>query len=125
MGISEFTTRVIGDKKHYRAYQARIEKLPPSYRTAVAGLERYYTYLGGMSDGGSILSMLDDLATLFEQSAADGIPIREIVGDDPVEFADEFVRNYPAGRWIIKERDRLTKAIETAEAEEAGTSSAP
>ena len=32
-----------------------------------------------------MMSMLDDLADLFEQSAANGTPIRAVVGDDPVE----------------------------------------
>jgi DNA-binding ferritin-like protein (Dps family) len=50
-----------------------------------------------MGDGDSILTMLDDLADLFEQGAANGMPIRDIVGEDPVEFAEAFLRNYPAG----------------------------
>ena len=43
-------------------------------------------------------SMLEDVADLFERAAADGTPIREIVGDDPVEFVEAFVANYPEGR---------------------------
>ena len=53
--------------------------------------------------------MFDDLADLFEQAAADGTPIREIVGDDPVEFAETFAQNYSKGGWIDKERERLTE----------------
>ena len=41
--------------------------------------------------------MLEDLADLFEQAAADGTPIREIVGEDPVEFAETFLQNYSKG----------------------------
>ena len=59
-----------------------------------------------------LLPMLEDLADLFEQSAANGTSIRGIVGDDPVAFADEFLRNYPAGQWIAKEQDRLISAID-------------
>jgi DNA-binding ferritin-like protein (Dps family) len=77
-------------------------------------------YLGGLGDGDSILSMLDDLADLFEQGAADGTPVREIVGEDPVEFAEAFLRNYPAGQWITREWDRLTRAIERAAGEDTG-----
>jgi DNA-binding ferritin-like protein (Dps family) len=69
-------------------------------------------YLGGLGDADSILAMLDDLADLFEQGAADGTPVREIVGEDPVEFAEAFLRNYPAGQWITRERERLTNAID-------------
>jgi DNA-binding ferritin-like protein (Dps family) len=111
----------IEQKRHYRQYKARIEQLPASYRTAVAALERYTNYLGGLGDGASILSMLDDLADLFEQGAADRTPVREIVGEDPVEFAEAFLRNYPAGQWITRERERLTRSIERAAGEDTAT----
>ena len=106
--------RWIGQKRHYRQYKARIERLP---RAIAPQLTRWsgtsLTLAGG--DAVSILSMLDDLADLFEQGAADRTPVRDIVGEDPVEFAEAFLRNYPAGQWITRERDRLTNAIERAE----------
>jgi DNA-binding ferritin-like protein (Dps family) len=111
-------TQIIDQKRRYRRYKARIEQLPTDYRTAVAALERYTNYLGGLGDGASILSMLEDLADLFEQSAANGTPVRAVVGEDPVEFAEAFLRNYPAGSWIVRERERLTKAIDRAAGEE-------
>ena len=64
--------------------------------------------------------MFEDLADLFERAAADGTPIREIVGDDPVEFAEAFLRNYTEGQWIDKERERLTSAIDRAAGEDSG-----
>jgi DNA-binding ferritin-like protein (Dps family) len=78
-------------------------------------------YLGGLGDGDSMLSMLDDLADLFEQGAAAGTPVREIVGEDPVEVAEAFLRNYPAGQRITRERERLTRAIERAAGEDTAT----
>jgi DNA-binding ferritin-like protein (Dps family) len=110
----------IEEKRHYRQYKARIERLPESYRIAVGALERYTNHLGGLGDGASILSMLDDLADLFEQGAADGTPVRSIVGEDPVGFAEAFLRNYPAGQWITRERDRLTSSIDRAAGVEIG-----
>ena len=74
----------------------------------------------GPGRGDSAASMFEDLADLFEQSAADGTPIREIVGEDPVEFAETFLRNYPEGSWIVQERSRLTSAIDRAAAEASG-----
>ena len=38
-------------------------------------------------------AIYEDLIDLFEQSAATGTPIRQIVGEDPVEFIETFVRN--------------------------------
>ncbi len=106
-------------KRRYRQYKARVERLPAGYRTAVNALQRYSYYFGhGTADGG--LSMLEDLADLFEQSAASGTPIREVVGEDPVEFAETFLRNYPEGQWIARERERLTSAMERAAGEASG-----
>jgi DNA-binding ferritin-like protein (Dps family) len=116
MFISKFISKVIGPKRQWREYKARGRQLPASYRTALAGIERYLNYYGGTGGDGTVL--YGDLVDLFEQSAADGKPIREIVGEDPVEFIEAFVRNYPKGQWIIRERERLNNAIERAEEEE-------
>ncbi|MFL6044299.1 MAG: DUF1048 domain-containing protein [Propionibacteriaceae bacterium] len=119
MSISSFASKVIGDKKRWRQYKARKEQLPANYRTAIDAVERYLMYFG-RGDGPSWASMLDDLADLFEQSAANGTPIREIVGEDPVEFVEAFIQNYPEGQWRIRERKRLTNAIERAAGEDTG-----
>jgi DNA-binding ferritin-like protein (Dps family) len=119
MSISSFASKVIGDKKRWRQYKARKEQLPANYRTAIDAVERYLMYFG-RGDGPSWASMLDDLADLFEQSAANGTPIREIVGEDPVEFVEAFIQNYPEGQWRIRERERLTNAIERAAGEDTG-----
>lgn len=59
--------------------------------------------------------MLDDLADLFEQGTADGTPVQ-----DPVEFVEAFVQNYPEGQWRIRERERLISAIGRAAGEDTG-----
>ena len=108
---SKFISKVIGEKGQWRQYKARTRQLPASYRTAVDALERYLTYFGTGAGG---TALYGDLVDLFEQSAANRTPIREIVGEDPVEFIEAFVRNYPKDQWIIRERERLTNAIEHA-----------
>ncbi len=115
MKFSDLTEKVIGDKKRWWAYKERKKELPESYRTAIDGIERYLNVLGGITKGDVIMRMLEDLADLFEQSVADGTPIRKIVGEDPVEFVENFLQNYEEGRWINKERERLITAIERAE----------
>jgi DNA-binding ferritin-like protein (Dps family) len=121
--FSKFISKVIGDKRRWRKYKARARQLPENYRTAVDAIERYLMYFVP-ADGDSAASMFEDLADLFEQAAADGTPIREIVGEDPVEFVEAFVQNYSKGGWVpARERERLTSAIERAEAENGGTRS--
>ena len=113
--------KVIGsldDKKRWRAYKARVRQLPPNYRATVDAIERYLMYRGSITDGGILMKMNEDLLDLFEQSAANGTPIREIVGDDPAEFVETFLQNYSEGQWIKKERERMTRAIEVVERNE-------
>jgi DNA-binding ferritin-like protein (Dps family) len=117
--MTMFVSKMIGEKRRWRAYKARTRQLPPSYRTAIEGVERYLMYFG-RGDGTGWAEMFEDLADLFEQAAANDTPIRDVVGEDPVEFVDAFIQNYPEGQWRIRERDRLTHAIARAEAEQAG-----
>jgi len=99
-------------KMRYRQYKERTQQLPENYRKAIDALERYMEFFGpGTAD--TLLPMLEDLADLFEQAVANGTSIRGIVGDDPVEFAEAFLRNYPTGKWISKEQERLIKTIDT------------
>lgn len=116
----EVLTGSLEEKKQFRQYKARAKALPTSYRTAIEGLERFFMYAGGVSQGDVLVTMLDDLVVLFEQAAADGTPVSAIVGDDPVEFAETFLSNYSEGQWLKKERARLTETIARAENEDAG-----
>jgi DNA-binding ferritin-like protein (Dps family) len=116
MSIFRLIEQVIGPKRQWWQYKARVKQLPESYRLALDALERYLNYCGGA--GGDGIAMYADLIDLFEQSAANGTPIRAIVGEDPVEFIDTFVRNYPRGEWIVRERERLNRAIVHAAGED-------
>ena len=119
----ELVTGSFEDKKRWRQYKARKEQLPASYRTAIDGLERYFMYAGAIAKGDVLVQMLEDLADLIERAAADGTPIRDIVGEDPVEFAETFIANYADGQWVNKERRRLTDAIDRAAGEGSATES--
>ena len=115
MGISRITAKVVGDKRHWRQYKARIRQLPENYRIAVEGIERYLMHFGAVDADGA-LSLFDDVADLFERAAADQTPIREIVGEDPVEFVEALIRNYDKGGYVSREQARLNEAIRRAEA---------
>jgi DNA-binding ferritin-like protein (Dps family) len=113
-------SKVIGDKRRWRQYKARVKQLPPNYRAVVDAIERYLNYAGGMNvDGASAL--LDDVADLFERAAADGTPIREIVGENPAEFVDALIQNYSKDGYIARQRERLNSDINRAAGEDTGS----
>jgi ABC-2 type transporter len=63
-----------------------------------------------VTDGDTAIKMMSDFADLWERAATDGTPVRVIVGDDPVEFAEAFAHAYTGAQWIDKERSRLRSA---------------
>ncbi|MEZ3161956.1 DUF1048 domain-containing protein [Microbacterium sp. BWT-B31] len=114
----EIVTGSLEQKKQYKQAKARIEALPEPYAAVAKAVERYLAYAGGVVDGGTLVAMHSDLADLWERAAADGTPVRDVVGDDPAAFAEEFAAAYSGKQWIDKERARLAKVVEDAEREQ-------
>ena len=120
----ETLTGSLEQKKQYKQYKARIEALPEPYGTVAKALQRYFMYYGGVTDGETALTMFGDFADLWERAAADGTPVRAIVGEDPVEFVEAFAQNYTKGGYVPdRARERLISAIKRAEGEDGGTRS--
>lgn len=106
----------LGTKRKWREYKARVKQLPAGYREAAKGIERYVMHFGAVDDGATLVKMFGDLADLLERSAADGLPIRDLVGDDPSDFLETFLDTYRgAGKsWVERERARLASTIDRA-----------
>ncbi|NQX29693.1 DUF1048 domain-containing protein [Microbacteriaceae bacterium VKM Ac-2854] len=111
----EKLTGSLEQKKQYKHDKGRIDALPEPYATVGKAMHRYLMYYGGVVDGETMVTMFGDLADLFDRAATDGTPVREIVGTDPVEFAETFAQAYAGRQWIDAERARLLKAVEEAE----------
>ncbi|MFN8190070.1 MAG: DUF1048 domain-containing protein [Nocardioidaceae bacterium] len=110
----ELVTGSLEQKKQYRRDSKRIDALPEPHRAAAKALNRYLMYAGGVTAGDTLVQMFGDHADLWERAAADGTPVRAVVGDDPVDFAESFAAAYTGKRWIDRERERLTAAIDQA-----------
>lgn len=121
----EKVTGSLEEKKQYKQGQARIEALPEPYRAVVKAFQRYLMYYGGVVDGETLVAMNGDLVDLWERAATDGTPVRAIVGEDPVQFAEDFAAAYTGKRWMDKERARLNKAVAQAAGDDPGTDEVP
>lgn len=118
----ELVTGSLEQKKEYKQYRARIDALPEPYVTVAKALHRYFMFNGGVMDAEGGLTMMSDFTELWERAAADGTPVRDIVGEDPAEFADTFAEAYIGKRWIDKERARLADTVDQAERAQKGNS---
>lgn len=119
----ETLTGPLSQKKQYRQDKARIDALPDPYGAAAKAMHRYITYFAAVTDGDTLVTMLGDLADLWKRAAVDDTPVRDIVGDDPVEFAETFAQAYAGKQWIDRERARLVSAIDTATSAATGSAS--
>jgi DNA-binding ferritin-like protein (Dps family) len=114
-GWIEKITGSLEQKKQYKQHMARIKALPEPYGAAAKALQRYFMYYAGFTDGETLITMTGDHVELWERAAVDGTPVRAIVGEDPVEFAETFAQAHSGTQWIDKERARLIASIEDAE----------
>ncbi|MCT9626031.1 DUF1048 domain-containing protein [Pseudarthrobacter equi] len=115
----EALTGPLEQKKQYKQAKARLDALPEPYLTAAAAFNRYLMYYGGVTEGDTMVQMISDLADLWERAAVDATPVGDIVGSDPVEFAESFAQAYGGKRWIDKERARLIEAVDDAKRKES------
>ncbi|WP_432495768.1 DUF1048 domain-containing protein [Kineococcus auxinigenes] len=121
-GFIEKVVGDIGDKKRWREYEQRVEALPAGRRTAVEALQRYLLHRGAITKGDVLVDLHLELVGVFERASSDGTPVREVLGADPVQFADTLLSRYASGEWIEKGRRRLVDAIARAEAQSGSRS---
>ncbi|MEV4736721.1 MULTISPECIES: DUF1048 domain-containing protein [unclassified Microbacterium] len=114
----ELITGPLEQKKQYRDAKKRIDALPEPYRTVANAQHRYTMYYGGITDGDTLVQIFLDLADLWERAAVDETPIADIVGDDPVEYAESYAEAYGGTQWVDKERARLIEAVDDAKKKE-------
>lgn len=119
MSWIEKLTGPLEQKKQYKQAVARMAALPAPYREVAKAYQRYFMYAAGFLDGDTLVALFADFADLWERASADGTPLRAVVGDDPVEFGEDFVKAYTGRQWIDKERARLVDAITAAEKEQS------
>lgn len=86
--MTNFVTRILGDKKEWKAMEARANLLPRDYRI-VYGEMKSYLWRFTSGDGMDIVALLKNVLELFETSAAQGKSVLDVTGDDVAAFCDE------------------------------------
>ena len=96
--------------KEMKTFELRAQKLPADYQAA---WEKIKTDLWPHSDftGRNLMPILDGVLGLFEETAADGQSVREILGDDIKGFCSALVGEEGAKSFRDKWRKRLNNNI--------------
>jgi len=79
---------IIEGKKQWRAHMARVKALPPDYQIVYKEIQRYLFKIGA----GRLLSGIVDF---FEEGAAAGKGVLELIGNDVAAFCDDLVKDSP------------------------------
>lgn len=100
MGIQD----IIEGKKQWRAHMARVKALPPDYQIVYREMQRYLFKIGpvDLADG----RLLTGIADFFEEGAADGKGVLELIGNDVAAFCDDLVKDSRTNADIYQESIR-------------------
>ncbi|MFJ5137760.1 DUF1048 domain-containing protein [Streptomyces sp. NPDC088707] len=87
MGIQD----IIEGKRQWREHRARVKALPPDYRIVYEEMQRYFFKVGpiDLPDG----PLLPGIVDFFEEGAASGQGVLELIGDDVAAFCDDLVKD--------------------------------
>lgn len=86
--IVELVVGSLDEKRAYRQLMKKVNALPKEYCYAYKKIQQYM-YNFDTIDYGS--TMFHDLLELFEESAAEGKAVLDVVGEDVASFCDELI----------------------------------
>ena len=89
--MSKIIDTIIGSvegKKEWRAIEKRAKALPHDYRVAYEEIKHYLWGSSGITTIDAFRVLID----LFEESAANGMKVLEITGNDVAAFCDELIK---------------------------------
>ncbi|QKW39645.1 DUF1048 domain-containing protein [Actinomadura sp. NAK00032] len=102
---------IIEGKRQWRAHMARVDALPPDYKIVYKEIQRYFFKVGpvDLADG----KLLGEIVDFFEEGAASGRGVLELIGEDVAAFCDELIKDTPtyadAYQEAAKKKERTTE----------------
>jgi DNA-binding ferritin-like protein (Dps family) len=96
--------------REWKAFEARAEKLPADYRQAweqiQAGVFPHADFTGR-----NLMPILDGALGLLEESAADGLSVQEVLGDDIGSFCTALTGGEGARTYRDRWRQQLNRDV--------------
>jgi len=95
---------IIEGKKKWHSHVARVNALPPDYQIVYKEMQKYLLKVGpvDMVDG----PLLSGIVDFFEEGAASGQGVLELIGDDVAAFCDDLIKDSPTYADIYQESIR-------------------
>jgi DNA-binding ferritin-like protein (Dps family) len=82
---------IIEGKRQWRAHVARVKALPPDYQIVYNEMQKYYFKVGpvDLTEG----DLLGGILEFFEEGAASGKGVLDLIGTDVAAFADGLIKD--------------------------------
>jgi DNA-binding ferritin-like protein (Dps family) len=92
---------IIEGKKQWRAHMARVKALPPDYQIVYKEIQRYLFKVGPVDvfDG----RLLSGIVDFFEEGAAAGQGVLQLIGHDVAAFCDDLIKGSPTNADIYQD----------------------
>ena len=103
--MNDFLKKITGDKKEWKAMEARAKKLPEDYQVVYNEIKHYLWKSSAFTSVDIFKGILD----LFEEGAANGRSALDITGKDVATFCDELAPR--AKTYADKWREQLNHDI--------------
>mgnify|MGYP005984508965 CR=1 FL=1 len=100
--------KLVGEKKQYRKVKKEMKELPKPYAETLEALEKY---MWNFAKTSKFMDVLEELLQIFQENAAEGVPVGNVIGDDPVTFADTIMAQYPDELWLITYQNHLRSQV--------------
>ncbi|MEV6373678.1 DUF1048 domain-containing protein [Micromonospora sp. WP24] len=97
MGIQD----IIAGKKQWRAHVARVKALPPDYQIVYKEMQRYLFKVGPTVLSGE--DLLPGIVDFFEEGAAAGKGVLQLIGSDVAAFCDDLIKESPTYADVYQE----------------------
>ncbi|MEV6368075.1 DUF1048 domain-containing protein [Micromonospora musae] len=97
MGIQD----IIEGKKQWRAHVARVKALPPDYQIVYKEMQRYLFKVGPTVLSGE--DLLPGIVDFFEEGAAAGKGVLQLIGSDVAAFCDDLIKESPTYADVYQE----------------------
>jgi DNA-binding ferritin-like protein (Dps family) len=104
--MNDFLKKILGDKKEWRAMEARAKALPKDYRIVYNEIKPYIW----KSSAFASVDIFEGVLDLFEEGASHGRSALEITGDNVAAFCDGLVGG-GAKTYVDKWRETLNHDI--------------
>ena len=96
--------------REWKAFEARAQALPDEYRAAWGQLTVHLFPYGSFT-GRNLMPILDATLGLLEEASADGLSVREVLGDDIPGFCAALAGDKGARTYRDRWREQLNRNV--------------